>query len=69
MEGTFFVNSASLFMLSSILANTNLKKDASIEVTTVDMPSGLIEGTETIIFFYLFILFTDYLVFFFFREF
>ena len=62
MQGTFFVNSASLFMLSSIIESGNSKrKDSGKELTTVTMPSALIEGAETIVFFSLFILMPEYL--------
>lgn len=54
--GTYFVNAASLFMLSGILEKRNLGASATGEKTTLTMPVGLIEGTETIVFYSLFIL-------------
>ena len=62
MEGSFFVNAASLFLLSSILEKKALGAQSKKEMTTVNMPSALIEGTETIIFFSLFIIYTTYTV-------
>jgi len=63
MEGTFFVNAASLFMLSSILEKRSLGSKQKGELTTVTMPPALIEGSETMIFFTLFIIFPGYLTF------
>jgi len=63
MLGTFFVNSAGLFMLSSIIEkNRHRVKINPSEVTTVNMPPALIEGSETVIFFTLMIIFQSYLV-------
>jgi len=61
MEGTFFVNAASLFMLSSILEKRSLGSRQKGELTTVTMPPALVEGSETMIFFTLFIIFPGYL--------
>lgn len=57
MEGIFFINSAGLFCLSAILEKRNIMRKES--TTVVTMPSGLIEGTETVIFFSLFIIFPN----------
>ncbi|ELR22768.1 CDPalcohol phosphatidyltransferase [Acanthamoeba castellanii str. Neff] len=53
--GTYFINAASLFMLGGILEKRNLGAQTRGEKTTLTMPVGLIEGTETIIFYSLFI--------------
>jgi len=55
------VNAASLFMLSSILEKRSLGSKQKGELTTVTMPPALIEGSETMIFFTLFIIFPSYL--------
>jgi hypothetical protein len=47
--GTFFVNSASLFMLSSMLEKRQTRGER--EITTVTMPPALIEGFESYLFF------------------
>jgi hypothetical protein len=47
MEGSFFVNAASLFMLSALIERRGIvKKKKANEKTSVTMPRGLIEGTE-----------------------
>ena len=60
MLGTFYINTASWMYLSAVLekrtGNSSVK-----ELTTISMPTGLVEGTETIILFTLFFLFPDYL--------
>ena len=58
---TFYVNSASWMILSSILEKRNHGAIASGEMTTVTMVDGLIEGTETIAFFVLFFLLPQFL--------
>ncbi len=47
-------------MLSAIIEKNNLKEKR--DVTTVNMPSGIIEGSETIIVFSLMFLFKSHLV-------
>lgn len=57
----FYTNAAGWAVLSSILEKRNLGAKAHSEKTTVSMPTGLIEGTETIIGYILFFLFPAYL--------
>ena len=63
MLGSFFVNAASLFMLSAIIEKKILDKKDSKEVTTVNMPPALIEGFETVVLFSLMFILHNYLVF------
>jgi phosphatidylserine synthase len=51
----FYVNIVSWTVLSSILEKRRAGSEEA-RLTTVDMPSGIIEGTETIVFFTLFLL-------------
>ena len=62
MEGTFFVNAASLFFLSALIEKNEHAKQAyaKSERTTLKMPPALIEGFETQVAFSLFILFPLY---------
>jgi len=48
---TFYVNAVSLLMLSAILEKRAAGAGRRGEVTTVTMPTALIEGTETIVLF------------------
>lgn len=54
--GTFYINSVSWTYLSAIFEKRGVGASETNEVTTVTMPSGLIEGSETVIFFSLFLL-------------
>ncbi len=54
---SFYVNGASWMYVAALLEKRRAGATASGELTTITMPSGLIEGTETIAFFVLFILF------------
>jgi len=56
MLAVFYVNSASWMFLSSILEKRNRGANAHDEMTTVTMPAGIVEGTETVIFYGLFFL-------------
>ncbi|MEO1290106.1 MAG: CDP-alcohol phosphatidyltransferase family protein [Chloroflexota bacterium] len=56
MLAAFYINSASWMILSSILEKRAQGAKSSGEMTTVTMPHGLIEGTETIAFYVLFFL-------------
>lgn len=56
---SFYVNAASWMVLSALLERRNLR---SSEYTSVTMPAGIIEGTETIAFYVLFLLFPAQLV-------
>jgi len=53
----FYINGGSWMFLSSILEKRNRGAKALKEQTTVTMPTGLIEGAETIAFFCAFIIF------------
>lgn len=48
---TFYVNTVSLLLLSSIMEKRSNGRAQSGETTTVTLPPALIEGTETIVFF------------------
>lgn len=58
---SFYMNTASWAVLSSILEKRNLGAAANRQPTTISMPTGIIEGTETIIGYVLFFLFPGYL--------
>lgn len=53
---TFYVNAASWMYLAAILERRDLGASTTRELTTVTMPPGLIAGTETFIFYVLFLL-------------
>ncbi len=55
--GSYFVNAASWMYLSAILEQRGAGAKARKELTSVTMPRGLVAGTETVIFFSLFLLF------------
>ncbi len=57
---SFYINAGSWMFLSAILEKQGLGVK---EKTSITMPSGLIEGTETIIFYCLFLIFPQKLVF------
>ncbi len=59
---SFYVNGASWMYVAALLEKRRAGATASGELTTITMPSGLIEGTETIAFFVLFILFPHAIV-------
>ena len=59
--GVFYVNGASWMYLSGLLEKQKSRGDEEI-LTSLKMPSGLIEGAETIIFYSLFILFPSLLL-------
>lgn len=48
---TFYVNVTTWAYLSSILEKRSLVADRTARPTSVEMPRGLVEGTETIVFF------------------
>ncbi len=60
---SFYINAGSWMYLSSILEKRNQGAKAKLERTSITMPSGLIEGTETIVFFTLFLLLPQFSVF------
>ena len=59
----YYVNAASWMYLSSILEKRGRGAKASSELTTITMPTGIIEGTETVIAYFLFLLFPSYIIF------
>lgn len=64
LNGVYFVNAASLFMYSAIVTQIQLNNNNNKELTTVSMsPSTvLIEGTETVIMYTLFIVLHQYIL-------
>lgn len=54
LEATYFVNAASLFFLAGILEKRVAGAKEKKELTTLTMPTGLVEGFETCIFYGLF---------------
>lgn len=53
--GSYYVNGASWMFLSSLLEKRNQGAKATGEQTTITMPTGLVEGTETVVFYVLFL--------------
>jgi phosphatidylglycerophosphate synthase len=53
---SFYINAASWMVLSSLLERRNSGSKLKGEYTSITMPAGLIEGTETITFYALFFL-------------
>jgi phosphatidylglycerophosphate synthase len=62
MLGLFYINGASWMYLSALLEKNRAGAAASGEMTSVTMPTSLVEGTETIILYTLFLIFPDSLV-------
>lgn len=60
LEGTFFVNTISWTYLSAVLEKRGAGAAASGELTSVTMPPALVEGTETIVLFGLFVAFPQW---------
>ncbi len=60
MLAVFYINSASWMYLSAIIEKQNVNKSVH-KLTAVTMPTGLIEGTETIFSYTLFFLLFEYL--------
>ncbi len=56
MVSSFYVNAASWMHLSALLERRGVGAQARGELTSVTMPDGLIGGTETIVFYTLFLL-------------
>lgn len=54
---SYYVNAASWMYLAALLEKRSLGAQSQGELTTITMPGGLIEGTETVIFFTLFLIF------------
>ncbi len=61
--GACYINAGAFLYLSAILERRNTGAKQRGELTTIHMPRGIIEGAEAIIFFSLFFLFPDALVF------
>jgi phosphatidylglycerophosphate synthase len=59
---SFYVNAASWMYLAAIFEKRAAGAKANGELTGVTMPSGLIEGAETIVFYSLFLLFPTALI-------
>src|SRR6266545_1820904 len=57
--GSFYVNAASWMYLAAVLEKRAAGAVARGEQTTVTMPTALVEGTETIVFYSLFMLFPN----------
>lgn len=55
--GVFYINSASWMYLSALFEKRGAGATARGEATSVSMPRGLVEGSETIVFYTLLILF------------
>jgi phosphatidylglycerophosphate synthase len=53
---SFYINGASWMYLAALLEKRQAGAAAQGELTTVTMPSGLIEGAETVVFYTLFLL-------------
>ncbi len=58
---SYYVNAASCMFLSSILEKRNLGASSNNEMTSITMPSGIADGTMTIIFYTLFFILPSYL--------
>ncbi len=62
LQATFFVNSASWMYLAAVLERRGQGAASRGEMTTVTMPRGLVAGTETVIFFTLFLIWPAHFV-------
>ena len=60
--GSFYVNSASWMYLATVLERRDTGARTRGELTSIAMPSGLVEGIETILFYSLFLLLPNRLV-------
>ncbi len=58
---SFYINAGSWMYLSALLEKQAHNLDKNNQKTSINMPCGLIEGFETIVFYCLFILFWPYL--------
>ncbi len=56
LEATFFVNAASWMYLSAILEGRSRGAASRGELTSVTMPAGIVAGTETVLFYALFLI-------------
>ncbi len=55
--GSFYINGAAWMYLAALLEKRRLGAATQGEMTTITMPTGLIEGAETVLFYTLFLLF------------
>ncbi len=62
LQATFFVNAASWMYLSAVLERRGQGATSRGEMTTVTMPRGLVAGTETVVFYSLFLLWPQHFV-------
>ncbi len=62
LQATFFVNAASWMYLSAVLERRGQGAATRGEMTTVTMPRGLVAGTETVVFYVLFLLWPEHFV-------
>ena len=62
LVASFFVNAASWMYLAAILERRGTGAAARGEYTTITMPNGLVAGTETIVFYVLFLVFPQRLL-------
>jgi phosphatidylglycerophosphate synthase len=60
--GIFYINSATWMILSAILEKRNLGAKSRGELTSVSMPTSVIEGAEAVVMYSLFLLFPQWLV-------
>jgi len=58
---SYYVNAASWMYLSSILEKRKIGAASNNEMTSITMPSGIADGTMTIIFYSMFFIFPSYL--------
>lgn len=58
--GAFYVNAASWMFLAAVMEQRDEGARARGEATTVTMPPGLVAGTETVLFYTLFLLLPQY---------
>mgnify|MGYP001087299351 CR=1 FL=1 len=61
MLGIFYVNAASWMALSAIIEKNQHDRRESRQFTTLNMPGGLIEGVETVIFYTSFLMFSAWI--------
>jgi phosphatidylglycerophosphate synthase len=59
---SFYINAGSWMYLASLLEKRGLGAKAKGESTSITMPSGIIEGTETIVFYTVFLIIPDQIV-------
>lgn len=65
LQGTFYINSASWMYLSAILEKRNMGAAARGETTSVSIPGGIVGGFLTIVYYCLFMLLPQYILFWF----